>query len=274
MDVGSEFFGVSKFELRECEHCSLQYFSPESLCGSASLYAGLSRVDGYYVPEKWEHLQAISDIKGCRAVLEIGCGFGDFIELAKRTARIDVRGMEQNPKAIEEAHLRGITLDPSKLEDVVKASTGQYDAVCAFQVLEHVAAPGEFLRLCYELLTPGGVLVLGLPNLGTFLRFQANILDFPPHHMSRWPVTAIQFLPQLFPLRLRRLAFEPLAELHVSGYVDVYCGRMARSILKGADHPGIKSRLTRFLKATGFRKLLRGQAVYAAFEKTFHPAAS
>lgn len=272
MDVASEFSGMSKFELHECEHCSLQYFSPESLCGSGSLYAGLDRFDWYYVPQKWEHLQAISDIRGCRTVLEIGCGWGDFIELAKRSAKIEVWGLEKNPRAIEEARRRGITLDPSRLEDLAKASAGKYDAVCAFQVLEHVPAPGEFLRLCYELLTPGGFLVLGLPNAQSFLRFQSNILDLPPHHMSRWALTAIQFLPQLFPLRLRRLAFEPLAELHVPGYVDVYCDRLARWILPGANHPAIKSRLTRFLKATGIRKLLRGQTVYVVFEKVAHPA--
>ncbi len=267
MDVEPEFAGVSEFELRQCDRCLFRYFSPESLCGSSSLYAALDRFDWYYMPEKWEHLQALADIRGCSSVLEIGCGFGDFIELARKSLGIQIQGMEQNPRAIEEARRRGITLDSSDLRDVAKTSAEKFDAVCSFQVLEHVPFPGDFLRLCCELLVPKGLLILGLPNADSFLRFQSNLLDLPPHHMSRWPLATIKSIPEYFPVGLVQLACEPLAELHVPGYVEVQCDRLARNFLPFANHPAVESRLIRFFRATGFRKLLRGMTVYAVFKK-------
>jgi SAM-dependent methyltransferase len=47
---------------------------------------------------------------------------------------------------------------------VPDAHRGKYDLVIAGEVLEHVPNPGNFLRGCRELLTPGGELCLTVPN--------------------------------------------------------------------------------------------------------------
>jgi SAM-dependent methyltransferase len=268
VEIASEFALLKQFELWTCGDCGLQFFLPASICGSSAVYERLDRFSWYYLPQKWEHWQALADIRGFRPVLEIGCGFGDFIELARTKAGIVVDGLEQNLQAIQTARGRGIVLKASSLEEMVDSSRAKYGAMCSFHGLEHMARPGEFLRQCCELLAPGGRLILGLPSADSFLRLESNILDLPPHHMSRWPLRTIQFLPHLFPLRLLRLAVEPLAEIHVSGYVDAHCRRIARKLFPLANHPALKTRLKKFLLRTGFRKFLKGMTVYVVFERT------
>jgi len=219
------------------------------------------------MPEKWEHAQGLRDIAGCKSVLEIGSGFGDFVKLARESLGVQVQGVERNPLAIQEARARGIALQEVDLAEILKSSAGTFDAVCSFQGLEHVPHPKEFLQQCCELLASSGRLILGLPNADSFLRLQSNILDLPPHHCSRWPLSTVRRLPRLFPLRLLRIALEPLTEHHVDGYVAAHTDRLARTALPRANHPLVQSRLIRFLIRTGFRKFLEGMTVYAVFEK-------
>ena len=44
---------------------------------------------------------------------------------------------------------------------------GHFDAVFMDQVLEHLKNPVPYLATCHRLLRPGGVLYLGLPNIGS-----------------------------------------------------------------------------------------------------------
>lgn len=39
-----------------------------------------------------------------------------------------------------------------------------YDIIVAFDVIEHVPSPGQFLKKCYSLLKPGARLVIAMPN--------------------------------------------------------------------------------------------------------------
>jgi SAM-dependent methyltransferase len=266
IDVRREFRGQPTFTLRQCGQCSLGYFYPFAICGSPQLYGDLQRFPWYYMSEKWEHVEGLKDLGCCKSVLEFGSGFGDFVKLAGARG-IQVKGLEINPLAIEEAMRRGIILSPAALEEIGGHSGEKFDAVVAFQGLEHVPSPKEFLQQCCELLAPSGLLILGLPNADSFLRLQSNILDLPPHHCSRWSLSTIRYLPRLFPLRLRRMALEPLAEYHVENYIDAHTDRLARTVLPPANHPFVKSRLRQFLVRTGLRKLLTGMTVYAAFEK-------
>jgi SAM-dependent methyltransferase len=48
--------------------------------------------------------------------------------------------------------------------DKVQLEKGFYDIIVAFDVVEHVPSPGQFLKKCYSLLKPGGRLVIAVPN--------------------------------------------------------------------------------------------------------------
>jgi SAM-dependent methyltransferase len=215
---------------------------------------------------KWEHVVALQDLKGCQRILEIGCGPGSFLAFAREKNGLEIEGVEQNRKAIEEAKRRGLHVRCGTIEQVAMESPDSYDAVCGFQVLEHVARPGDFLKACAAALKSKGKLLLGLPNADSFIRYQINCLDMPPHHMSRWPIKTVEALPRIFPLRVGRIAIEPLAEYHVEYYVDAYVSRVARGPLRAFNRPQVKKWLERLLKR-GPRRWLRGQTVYASYER-------
>jgi SAM-dependent methyltransferase len=269
MDVSTEFHGIAEFRLLECQDCKLQFFEPGTLAGSPALYESLEKFDWYYMREKWEHGVALEDLAGCNNGVEVGCGFGEFVARVLREKPATVfEGYEQNPSAVKIARDKGIPVRLMSLEELAEAHPGNYAAVCAFQVLEHVADPKSFVNAACKVLCSGGRLILGLPNAESFLRHQFNILDMPPHHVTRWTAEALKQVERWFPLKIRRICYEPLADYHVEAYVEGYSGVLSRAGIGFAALPGIQSRLARVVRASGLRRFLRGQSIYVCYERT------
>ena len=268
IDVTPEFKGLQQFDLCQCADCSLRFFSPDSLAGSPSLYEKLEKFDWYYMKRKWEHDAALEDLDACKNGIEVGCGFGDFVARVAVEKGIPFEGCEQNPSAVQIALANGVSVHLDDLEDLANIRRSAYDAVCLFQVLEHVTRPGSFVAASCSLLRPGGRLMLGLPNAASFLRHQHNILDMPPHHMTRWTDGVLSRLQEWFPLKLMRIAYEPLADYHVEGYVDTYMRLFANRGLRIINAPSIRSRFVSLIRKTRLHKFIRGQSIYACYVRT------
>ena len=268
IDVQNEFHGLASFELRHCNRCGLQFFCPDFLAGSPGLYEKLEKFDWYYMPRKWEHDVALQDISGASNGIEVGCGFGDFVARVGQEKHILFEGCEQNASAVDFARRKGLAVHMGSIENLASTRPSAYDSVCSFQVLEHVSRPDTFLNAACTILRPGGKLMLGLPNAASFLRHQFNLLDLPPHHMTRWTEDILLCLPQFFPLKLVRIALEPLADYHVHDYVDAYWRVLSKSWLRIPSIPAIQSRLARTIQLSGLRKFLRGQTIYACYKRT------
>jgi SAM-dependent methyltransferase len=265
MDVTGEFHDLLQFELWRCGNCALQFFQPDSLVGSSLLYEGLGKLDWYYMQNKWEHDLALQDLDGCKNGIEVGCGFGDFVARVARGKGIPFEGYEQNPIAVQAARAKGVSVHLGQFEKLAVSQPSTYDVVCSFQVLEHVTRPKSFLDAACALLRPGGKLILGLPNAKSFLKHQFNLLDLPPHHMSRWTDETLTRLQKLFPLKLTRIAYEPLADYHVDEYVAAYASLLASRGFGVLAVPRLLSWMGRFIRVLGVRNALRGQTIYACY---------
>lgn len=268
VDVSENLKNIPKINLFKCRNCNLRYFCPKDLTGSNYLYSQLERFDWYYMQRKWEHDFAINDLKGCQKVLEIGCGFGNFVKYARIKYSLNIEGIEMNESAVKKARDRGLPVRNLDLQDAAKKFAGKYEAVCSFQVIEHVSNPKDFLKSTCMLLKPGGRLILGIPNADSFLKYQFNILDMPPHHMTRWDSQVLSFLPDIFPLRLMHLKKEPLAEYHVKEYINAYLSYLSKyRISRLICALGLRKVLVQFLKCRDVRKYLTGQSLYACFSR-------
>jgi 2-polyprenyl-3-methyl-5-hydroxy-6-metoxy-1,4-benzoquinol methylase len=239
--------------------------APPCLAGSAWMYSQLANHAGYYIARKWEYDAALDDLLGRERVLEIGCGSGNFITLAKAKAGLSIEGLEQNADAISEAVRRGLCVREATAEDAAKQSPGRYDAICSFQVFEHVSKPRELLDACCMLLRPGGLLILGAPNQDSYIRYLVNPLDMPPHHMTRWTREPLHRLQTHFPLKLVRTACEPLTDNQIEMYVDTYANMLRRRDLGFLIRPRIYSRTIRLIRYLRLGKFLRGQNIYACY---------
>jgi SAM-dependent methyltransferase len=61
----------------------------------------------------------------------------------------------------------------------------KFGVVTFFEVLEHQAAPGEFLRNVKACLKPRGMIGLSVPNRERWMT-GPDVLDYPPNHFLRW----------------------------------------------------------------------------------------
>lgn len=115
------------------------------------------------------------------ALLEIGCGNGFFLEEAHRRGYAVVRGVEPSADAVAQAPpsvREGIVVDimrPGLFEEAT------FDAICLFQVLDHLPDPASVLRESLRLLRPGGLVLCLNHDIGALsarlLRARSPIID-------------------------------------------------------------------------------------------------
>jgi SAM-dependent methyltransferase len=269
IDIAGLLGGISEVLLYRCQASQLDFFMPPQAAGSTELYEELRKFDWYYMADKWEFDQAVRDLRGSRRILEIGSGPGLFVEKVLRECKGSlIRGLELNGAAFQEARRKNLPLEQKDLREIaVQGET--FDAVCSFQVLEHVSQPRPFLESMVKVLSPGGKLILCAPNRDGYLKHEYNLLNLPPHHMTRWNAFTFKFLEGLFPLKLRSLRYEPLAHYHVPGYVWGYTQYWASRFPRFARlfSECNRVRLADFLKQSGWRRYLRGHSLYVVFEK-------
>ncbi|MGD0195882.1 MAG: class I SAM-dependent methyltransferase [Candidatus Dormibacteria bacterium] len=150
---------------------------------------------------------------GPGSVLDIGCGPGVLIN-QMRSRGWRVRGTERSPSAAQQAR-DVFHLDVSAVDvDTLVAEGATYDAVVLWHVAEHLRAPEETVRGIAQLLRPGGVLLIAVPNFGSP---EARIgragwfhLDVPRHlvHFTAATLTAILKSSGLRPVKVTYLVPE------------------------------------------------------------------
>lgn len=97
------------------------------------------------------------------AVLDVGCGNGDFLDFARR-AGWRTMGVDPDVRAVETARSRGLEVQAGEI-DVLAGAGATFDVVTLSHVIEHLHEPLQMLRACHQLLNPGGCLWLETPNL-------------------------------------------------------------------------------------------------------------
>ena len=268
LDVSSLFENIEKIEVKECSKCHLIYFLPDFYPSSDWIYSELQKFDWYYMPKKWEYQMALMDMKASRKILEIGCGAGHFLKEAQEKLGAMAIGIELNEGVVKQSQRQRLDTYFMDIEEAASLWPKEFDAVCSFQVLEHVNNPKLFLLKAIELLRPGGKLIIGTPNADSFLKHQFNVLDMPPHHLTRWNSRVMSNLPNSLPLALQRIKEEPLATYHVRDYLESHCAvtRESSSIRKLCSSRLLNIFVMVFIHSR-IHRLLKGHSLYACFAR-------
>lgn len=111
--------------------------------------------------------RALRPFEGLR-LLDIGCGGGLLSEPMARLGA-EVVGVDAAPRNIPVARLHaeqsGLEIDYRHGTAEGLAESGErFDVVLNMEVIEHVADPAAYLRACYELLRPGGLMICSTIN--------------------------------------------------------------------------------------------------------------
>jgi len=192
-----------------CPACGVLFQHPAPDRSAVQEYANVEYEQGAYREYvqaremKLEHFRRRIAIVGRfargRSLLDVGCSCGYFLEVAA-AGGYDVHGVEFSGNAIAAARpeIRD-RIRRGHLEDLCTDGVPRFDVVTAFDIIEHLARPVDFLRQARQALRPYGVLLVTTPDAGHWL---GRLMG------SRWPMLQPTQHLTLFSRRALRLAFE------------------------------------------------------------------
>lgn len=210
--VREEFGNIKEISLWEGCQSGLKFFHP-MITGSAKYYEQLEQdFSLYYMDDKDEYRCASKFILSTDRVLEIGAGRGAF---TKHINPQKYLGLEFSDRAIKLAAQAGINLQKKSIEEYASNNNNHnsYSAVVSFQVLEHVADPSQFISAALKCLKENGLLIFSVPAEDSFIATSVNdMLNLPPHHVTRWSDRALQSLGKEFDLEVVKIQHNQLGE--------------------------------------------------------------
>src|SRR5919202_5891427 len=137
-------------------------------------------------------------------LLDVGSGRGDLgVTLTARGWK--GTGLEPSPEACPEARARGVPTIQGILTAAAQPLPDGFDAVVFQHSLEHVAEPLDDLRAAARVLRPGGLVLISVPNFGSWQarRFGADWFHLDlPRHRSHFTAAGLETL-------LQRAGLEP-----------------------------------------------------------------
>ena len=258
-------------ELRQCERCGFEFFDP-ALAGNEAFYRELEHAE-YFVenrPEFGRTLQLVRKF-GLRRVLDVGCGSGIFLELARQSG-CETCGLELNPAAAEKARARGHRVFSRLLHELKPGEVGEgFELITLFQVLEHVPEPVTLLRQAATLLRPGGYISVAVPSAECVLRLVPwDPHQWPPHHLSRWRLGDFAQLARTAQVTLVRTGGDPLLGSEISHFWNVH-NQLAPALGKPRrpGNPTAIAAISFLYRKTGMKFLLPhwGSSIYAYFQR-------
>jgi len=187
-DARPSFCGVDRFGLWESP-AGLYFFDPP-LEGDRAFYAKFySTLNAKKVFShetiRHEFLIAARRIETGARVLDVGCGFASFRSCVPRA-----RYTGLDPHFAEDSAAGGVQNET--LTQHLVEHAGTYDAVCAFQVLEHVKTPAILFAQMVQAAKPGGLIFVGVPHVPSAMtRIPNFLLNAPPHHLTWWTRSAL-----------------------------------------------------------------------------------
>jgi SAM-dependent methyltransferase len=201
-----QFEGVRRFGLWESP-CGLAFFDP-MVAGDKRFYDDCYGRLGEGGPwtsaaiERSDYRRVAGLIQPGEGVLDVGCGPAGFARYVPHASYV---GLDQSAKAKVPADVRNETI----LEHAATHSS-EYDAVCSFHVVEHVATPVRFVADMVRCLRPGGKLFLAVPSWPSAMTDIPNFaLNGPPHHLSWWTESALETLAKTVGLEVESVECLP-----------------------------------------------------------------
>lgn len=142
-------------------------------------------------------------------LLDVGAGRGRFVAQA-RAAGWDADGIEPSRRGLDGARAGGVALQQAGIEDA-DVAPASLDAASLWHVLEHLDDPGAALARIAGWLRPGGLLVIGVPNIASVQARAGGARWFHldvPRHRTHFTVGGLHAL-------LRRHGLAPVATHHL-----------------------------------------------------------
>ena len=147
-----------------------------------------------------EHIKQVQKpyleyFKGCKTVLDIGCGRGEFLELL-RSEQIEAIGIDIYEDYVEYCKTKGLVVVQDDALHYLENRNEQVDGIFIGQVVEHLELE-KMVRLCnlvYEQLNDGGTVIFETPNPTSLAIYTHAFYLDPSHTKPVHPLTLKYFL--------------------------------------------------------------------------------
>lgn len=129
--------------------------------------------------------------RGQKRLLEVGCGASAWLIYFAKEFGYLVGGVDYSELGCELAkeNLRLNEVEGNvqcrDLLSIGASEMGSFDIIFSYGVVEHFEQPGEALRVLSALLSPGGWMVVIVPNLGGVYGFLQRWWNEPVYHMHK-----------------------------------------------------------------------------------------
>jgi 2-polyprenyl-3-methyl-5-hydroxy-6-metoxy-1,4-benzoquinol methylase len=193
-----ERYAITRFRVVECSDCAQIYLDPLPSLDEIrelfeSLYANgegsLPELKAYYgycfddepdnplVQQYEAWLEKIEAVQPLGSVLDVGCGAGLFLSVARRRGW-EPHGIDESIEATDHARSH-FGLDPWVGEfEAFKTQERKFDLITGWDVVEHSRDPVGLMRSAAGCLAPNGIVAFSTPN-------QRSILDLLAGFMYR-----------------------------------------------------------------------------------------
>ncbi|MGB2879248.1 MAG: class I SAM-dependent methyltransferase [Candidatus Omnitrophota bacterium] len=239
-EKGRAAFDKKGFKYRICGSCKTLFVSPRPEKAAFNRYykdapstrfwaecfykkTEDARREKVYIPR----VRAVSEkmamyAPGAGWLVDIGAGYGTFIEEFTRTAKLGFKiiAVEPSDSLSEICSGKGLTVVKKFMEKLEKADLtaepGTPGVFTSFELLEHVRDPLEFLSSCAGKMSPDDILIfttLSGTGFDIQLLWENSKSVFPPHHLNFFNPCSIGML-------LGRCGLEVL-EVTTPGKLDV-----------------------------------------------------
>ena len=165
----SRWYANKKIQLWICSSCGLGYSDPQPLGLVEQRYletydlakhsSSLEARKGVLIERR---LDTLPKPRPGQKLLDVGCGDGQFASAAMARGWT-AEGVELNPPAAQKARERGVTVMEGHLEGI-EFGTDVFELVTAWDVIEHLPDPAQFVRKLVEAVAPGGTIIVTTLN--------------------------------------------------------------------------------------------------------------
>ena len=224
-------WGQATCAVVECEACRFCFSHPFRAGDNRFYELAYERHARAYPDWKWEFqitYEELGKISGPGfRLLDIGAGNGAFVKRVARDLlqRENILCTEFSAFGRREIEKMGISCLSQDLRELTARNfMERFDAVCLFQVLEHLDEPDRIFRHVNGLMKPGGRLFIAVPNPNSirFNELNGALLDMPPNHIGRWNRTAFEELGRRTGFRVQAFRVENSAIVRLASQFVIY----------------------------------------------------
>jgi SAM-dependent methyltransferase len=250
-----------EFTLVKCAACGLVYLDPRPGPDEMSAHYGEDYRAWQSVPAKGllarframgvkRKVDAVASQFPAGRLLDVGCGYGDFLAGARQSG-FEACGTELDPGQAERAaQASGAEVRAGDLE-TCGFEPESFGVITMWHVLEHLPDPLGALRSARELLKPGGMVVVAVPDAGSWAArlFRGYWAGYDmPRHLTDFSSETLEDV-------LSRSGFQPVSRSYFMGTFDNV--RISTEFLiKGKTRPGTVRSLLLALAGNPLTRLL------------------